>query len=96
MPLYDSVLRTTDGRHEFDAEGWERKTTASEPVGLCPECKRLLYGKPASTPEYGSAVYREWACGQGHEFVSSSSRYRTAPIPDPDRFPVGSRPGEMD
>ncbi|WNM68811.1 hypothetical protein SEA_SOOS_81 [Gordonia phage Soos] len=94
MPLFDTVLRTDGSTHQFLAEAWDAKANDHEPVGLCPDCRALLYGDPAYSPDYGSAVYREMTCQRGHTFVAAGSRYRSAPIPDPDRYQSTSRPGE--
>ncbi|QKY79999.1 hypothetical protein PQD13_gp87 [Gordonia phage Clawz] len=94
MPLYDTVLRTDGNTHQFLTEAWDDKARRHEPVGLCSECQALLYGDPAYSPDYGSAVYREMTCQRGHSFVATGSRYRTPPIPDPDRYATSARPGE--
>lgn len=95
MPLFDTVLRSDGTTHQFIPEAWDQKAKDREPVGVCGLCHALLYAEPAEIPDYGSAVYREMKCQRGHPFVSVGAKYRTAPIPDPDRYQTTSRPGEM-
>lgn len=71
MRLYSDMVSGT----AINKAEWERRAVSGTAVGKC-RCGGILTARPAESPAYSSATYRDIVCTNGHEASITGDEYK--------------------